>query len=493
MRTRISVLLCAILFLASPSWGHVGSPDVYAEGNAGPYKLSVVIRPPLVIPGVAEVDVRVLTPGVRAINIAPLALVGEASKHPPTADAMKIATSDPNYFTGQLWIMAPGSWQIRFTLDGDQGHGVWSVPLPAAAMGTRQMQRGMGVFLAILGVILVIGMTGIVGAAARDAQLAPGETAPPKRRRSAAIAMTIAFALLVTGVILGNWWWKTEAADYSSQVYKPLAMDATLAPGNRLDLKLKGPTWLFRSRFDDFIPDHNHLMHLYMIRWPQMDVVFHLHPDPIASGEFQLALPSVPAGDYHLYADVVHASGFPETMVSNIDLGTIAGRALAGDDAEGQGTAISGAAIDTTKFTLPDGYSMVWNKPASLTARQPIDFTFTLLDHGGQPASDTQLYMGMLGHAAFVKDDGTVFAHIHPSGTVAMAALMMAESQNNPVSKQTSTAAPMEMPGMVMSSDHLPSSVSFPFGFPTPGRYRIFVQMKHGTTIETGIFDATVS
>jgi len=99
----------------------------------------------------------------------------------------------------------------------------------------------------------------------------------------------------------------------------------------------------------------------------------------------------------------------------------------------------------------------------------------------------------MLGHAAFVKDDGTVFAHIHPSGTVAMAALMMAESQNNPVSKQTSTAAPMEMPGMVMSSDHLPSSVSFPFGFPTPGRYRIFVQMKHGTTIETGIFDATVS
>jgi hypothetical protein len=475
-RTRTSLLVCAILLLASPSWAHVGSPDVYAEGNAGPYKLSVVIRPPLVIPGVAEVDVRVLTPGVRAINIAPLALVGEASKHPPTADAMKTATSDPNYFTGQLWIMAPGSWQIRFNVDGNQGHGVWSVPLPAAAMGTRQMQRGMGVFLAILGIILVIGMTGIVGAAARDAQLAPGETA---------------FTLLVTGVILGNWWWKSEAADYSSQVYKPLAMDAALISGNRLDLKLKGSDWLFRHRFDDFIPDHNHLMHLYMIRWPQMDVVFHLHPDPTASGEFQLALPSVPAGDYHLYADVVHASGFPETMVSSIDLGVIAGRALAGDDAEGQGSPVAAGKSDTTKFVLPDGYSMVWNKPASLVARQPIDFTFTLLDREGQPAPDTQLYMGMLGHAAFVKDDGTVFAHIHPSGTVAMAALMMAQNQNNPTPKQTGTNAPMEMPGMVMSADHLPSSVSFPFGFPTPGRYRIFVQMKHGATIETGIFDAT--
>jgi len=38
----------------------------------------------------------------------------------------------------------------------------------------------------------------------------------------------------------------------------------------------------------------------------------------------------------------------------------------------------------------------------------------------------------------------------------------------------------------------LPNSVGFPYGFPTPGRYRIFVQMKHGETIETGIFDAWV-
>ena len=34
--------------------------------------------------------------------------------------------------------------------------------------------------------------------------------------------------------------------------------------------------------------------------------------------------------------------------------------------------------------------------------------------------------------------------------------------------------------------------VDFPYGFPTPGRYRIFVQMKHNTTVETGVFDAEV-
>jgi hypothetical protein len=50
----------------------------------------------------------------------------------------------------------------------------------------------------------------------------------------------------------------------------------------------------------------------------------------------------------------------------------------------------------------------------------------------------------------------------------------------------------MDMSGMQMSSATVPNEVSFPYGFPTPGRYRIFVQMKHGNTIETGIFDTAV-
>jgi len=49
-------------------------------------------------------------------------------------------------------------------------------------------------------------------------------------------------------------------------------------------------------------------------------------------------------------------------------------------------------------------------------------------------------------------------------------------------------------PGMDHSamnmSETLPNTVSFPYGFPSAGRYRIFVQMKHGETVETGVFDA---
>jgi hypothetical protein len=94
----------------------------------------------------------------------------------------------------------------------------------------------------------------------------------------------------------------------------------------------------------------------------------------------------------------------------------------------------------------------------------------------------------MLGHAAFLKTDGTVFAHVHPTGSVSMAAFMLAQYYRS----QPDTSS-MQMPGMDMTaSAELPAEVSFPYGFPTPGRYRIFVQMKHSGVIETGVFDAAV-
>jgi hypothetical protein len=151
----------------------------------------------------------------------------------------------------------------------------------------------------------------------------------------------------------------------------------------------------------------------------------------------------------------------------------------------------------STSFTLPDGYRMEWvraNEP--ITARQGQSFRFRLVDQKGETPQDMALYMGMLGHAAFVKTDGTVFAHIHPMGTASMAALNLAQSgTTHPQPADTPGMDMSSMPGMDMpaTAAKLPNEVSFPYGFPTPGKYRIFVQMKHGNTVETGVFDAVVS
>ena len=128
---------------------------------------------------------------------------------------------------------------------------------------------------------------------------------------------------------------------------------------------------------------------------------------------------------------------------------------------------------------------MTWDRPATLTANTATIFRFHLVDPSGKPAADVEPYLGMAGHAAFVKIDGKVFAHTHPDGSAAMPAMMLANG--------ASSGSMADMPGMAMAAEKIPPVVEFPYGFPSAGRYRIFIQMKHGGTVETGVFDAEVN
>ena len=477
---RLGAPLCLLAALAH---AHVGSPDIYLEGKAGPYQLFVTVRPPLTIPGVAELEVRSESPGVSEMRAVPLAMAGAGAKFAPIPDSLKVSPGDPRFFTGSLWMMTSGSWQVRLTVDGTQGQGVLSVPVPAFARSSKRMDLGLGAMLSILGLFLVSGLVAIIGAASREAKLDSGQQPAPANLRSGRKATIIGAIILLAVVWGGNAWWNSEAVDYSRRIYKPLQMSATLN-GAELSLQMREPGWMqannvrlaayrvFTRKMDDLVPDHGHIMHLYVIRQPGLDAVYHLHPEQKENGVFRLALPSIAAGLYKLYADIVHANGFPETMVAEMDLPPLSSRPLTGDDAAASAQPWQTSSAANTVFTLPDGYKMEW-----LRGDKPFAFRLTKSD--GSVPSDMSLYMGMLGHAAFVKTDGTVFAHIHPNGSVSMAAMMLASGMP---------------PGMDHSAmnlaETLPNAVSFPYRFPSPGRYRIFVQMKHGATVETGVFDA---
>jgi hypothetical protein len=97
-------------------------------------------------------------------------------------------------------------------------------------------------------------------------------------------------------------------------------------------------------------------------------------------------------------------------------------------------------------------------------------------------------YMGMAAHAEIVCSDLSVFAHIHPSGSVSMAALSMAQAGLTGA-PTVGTEVPMQMAG---SSAPLPSEFSFPYGFPHAGSYRIFVQIKRAGRVQTAAFDVRV-
>jgi hypothetical protein len=93
MRHLLSIctrLLC-LPALLTPAFAHVGSPDIFFDGNAGPYRLMVTIRPPAMIPGIAAIEIRAASPGIRTIRAVPLYIVGEGSKYPPAPDTLSPA------------------------------------------------------------------------------------------------------------------------------------------------------------------------------------------------------------------------------------------------------------------------------------------------------------------------------------------------------------------------------------------------------------------
>ncbi|HKD91381.1 MAG TPA: hypothetical protein VKB56_05740, partial [Terriglobales bacterium] len=78
--------LIALLFSASLAFAHIGTNNVYFDGYAGPYHLLVIVQPPVVIPGVADIQIRVLTPGVSELRIVPMRIVGQGSDMAPVPD-----------------------------------------------------------------------------------------------------------------------------------------------------------------------------------------------------------------------------------------------------------------------------------------------------------------------------------------------------------------------------------------------------------------------
>jgi hypothetical protein len=505
MRRWIAAL-AVIFFALAPCWAHVGSPDVYFQGLAGPYHLTITIRTPAMIPGVADVEIRSADPGVSSIRVVPLYIVGPGAKYPPPPDPLVQSKEDPQFFSGKIWLMESGSWQVRVQLNGAQGAGEIAVPVPAAARNTLPMQKSLGVLLFALMTLLFCAIVSILGAARREGTLEPGQAPEPNQNRRGRFVM-IGTAIVVLGILFfGNMWWNSEARGRTLEmVYKAPPLNVSLQPGGKLVLQMGDSAW-HRTRPDtvmtNLIPDHGHLMHLFLIRVPQMDRFYHLHPE-LTSGStnaFAIDLPQVPAGHYQVFADIVRESGFPDTMVAEIDLPNVPGVSLTGDNSEASthpipnDASLSSSNTDVTEKgdidTLSDGYRMVWERgPVPLSANHFVWLRFRLEDPQGKPASDVEPYMGMAGHAEIIRSDRSVFAHVHPDGSVAMAALEL--TQKNPATPAIGNGSAMM--AMQMPMDKMSPEVSFPYGFPKAGEYRIFVQIKRAGHIETGVFDTEIT
>ena len=478
-----------LLVLAPTCLAHVGSPDVYYDAMAGPYHLFVTVRTPQMIPGIAFIEVRALDGAVTAVDIVPLRLIGEGSENAPPPDRMEQSKSDPQFFTGKLWLMESGSWQVRLNVLGSQGNAEMAVPVAAFARRTLAMQRVTGIILTCLMVFLVLSLVSIFGAAARESQLDAGASSPPQKRRRARFVMAATGAGLLTILFLGNLWWNAEGnARATGMIYKAPPMQASLVGANQLQLKLGFSSWHDNRKglqLVNLIPDHGHLMHLFLVRMPQMDRFYHLHPDQTLGGTFTEKLPTIDGGSYALFADIVRESGFPDTMTAQLPLPDVSGTAGSfsnSDDAAALAPPLSNTAPNTMASLGDSGKAELLLNGQTLLAQKPVILRFRITDKNGNPATDLEAYMGMAGHLVILRRDLSVFAHVHPAGSVPMAAVALLE---NPKS-----ASADHMVGMHHGA--VPSEITFPYGFPEPGDYRLFLQVKPSGQVKTAAFDVNV-
>jgi hypothetical protein len=459
----VRVLAAIVVLAPRGASAHIGSPDVFLDAQAGPYRALVTVRPPRAVPGVADVDILVPSGAVTTVRIVPLPLTGPGAQFAPTPDVATRSAADPTLFTGHLWMMSAGAWQVRVTIAGDRGEGTLSVPVPTLPQATLAMTPALRAALFAFMLLLCAGFASIAAAIAREARLPQGETPGPSNRRRGRVAGALAACVCIAVVGFGNWWWTAEASTYDGYVYKPLQATPRVTTGEDLEIALHDPGWIASRRLDDFVPDHDHVMHLFVVS-PALDRLWHLHPAEGPTGTFVQRLPPMPPGRYELFGDLVHATGVSETVTGAFTARTIAGSQLAGDD---------------SAWNESSNARIVWVRDQTpLVRRQLTLFTFRAEDASGRPADDLELYMGMPGHAIFMKRDRRVFAHVHPSGSAPMAALRIA--------MPASPAAHANHAGA------LPATVSFPYGFPEAGDYRIFVQVKRRGAVVTAAFDASV-
>ena len=390
-----SWLAALALLLATPAAAHIGSPNVFFEGAAGDHPVRIVIRPPQTFPGLAQADIRVTDSDVTGVSLEPTFLDAGDETTPPATLATPVA-GDPHLWNATFWLLRRGSYGVEVTVETARGSGRVAVPLQAAALARPVMPPALGATLLALGALLVGAAIWLAAAAGRNAGVTPGAEAAPRDRARGRRAGALAALVSCAALLGGNYRWQQMDRDFANALSKPLPVEAQVRRDTTQDLLHLTPTRdaPLTAAWDTLVTDHGKLMHLFLVREPELDAFAHLHPvrrDPL---DFEGVLPPLPGGTYQLYAEVTHEDGSSETLVSKVNLPPPTGAALL------QMSADSGSGILCRSPA----------KPTKLGSEQPTALDFDDSWHMGAPATSPRSAPLMGGGRMELSTDGELVA-----------------------------------------------------------------------------------
>ncbi len=518
VRARWFILLVASIFslgINTNLSAHSGNQNVFYEGNIGPYTARIMIEKPDVVPGLAQISIRMLKGSPQEITVLPLKW-NLGKQGAPTPDLAKPVRGEPTLFSAELWFMEGGSQSVEVKISGDEGTGEVLIPVAVAATKVETLPAGLGTVLSMLTVLLVLVFVGMVAAAVRESMLAAGEAPTRKRIWISRLAAVIAAALLLGGLYGGKKWWNAEASDYTNnRLFKPIDSDITTrVEGRQRVVRIEMSEQDLRER-SPIVPDHGKLMHLVLVSQTNMNAMAHLHPLKLNRRTFVVAVPEkLPAGDYSVYAEVTYETGFSENIFGEIALPSPPVQSGSGvlididpDDAWTTDNDSDASPLKDKRriADLGDGFILEWLDSAVINAGEDLSLRFQVRSAAAadQPVL-VQFYMGMMGHLFMRSHDGHLFTHLHPAGSFSMASQQLfglrAEGKAPNLVNQNGGEPLCVIPGVdeslgywiAQKSPEADYSFSFPWKFMNPGDYRIWVQVKLNGKIRTGVFDVKV-
>lgn len=480
-----AALLLAPLLAASPALAHLNSPHAYSEQRIAGHDVLVIVHMPEAVPGEAEIQVRVRDAGPEdQVRIRTRAIPPQGVERSPGWTDATPSSVDDKLYVSPLPLLIFGTWAAEVSIESERGEGTMRVPFQAEVPLPTRMPTWLAAILALLCIACVASIWSIMMSIGRDSRRDP-DSAPSARDRRLGLIIAAACTAVIVGFLaftIGTWrlfdrahWRLLEASQLQLQI---LVVDGPARTERWNELRMlvtdAGGTPISELRDLEGLP-----MVAALVPLPSAESLHLLHPNQVHPGAFVTHVRPTTTGKHRLLATIRRPTGELTTLVA--DLAIAAGSpsprspvgALVQSDFVSTHAAV-GELAEARVHRFADGSTLTWLRESEgpSVVQEFERFVFELKDSAGQPA-ELQRLEGRRGSLLVLRDDGEVFARLDPSGTLAA---------REPGGEQS----PIRAQGV----EDAAGRVSFPYAFPTKGRYRLWVLLRDSGGRRVAAFDA---